>query len=150
MINKLSRFVPNLLHDLFCLQCFHFVIFFYVSYPFLRFFIFLSLFQIFFMICLFGLFHGLILLPVVLAILGPVEAEDKKVSISIFISIWIDIFITFGLYLVCICIREVILRSGWPIFNETRIMSIKYIGCPIVLIMSVFLFVGSQKTVRKN
>ena len=40
LINKLSRFVPNLLHDLFCLQCFHFVIFFYVSYPFLRFVIF--------------------------------------------------------------------------------------------------------------
>ena len=31
------------------------------------------------MICIFGLFHGLILLPVVLAILGPVEEENKKV-----------------------------------------------------------------------
>ena len=42
--------------------------------------IFVSLFKIFFMICLFGLFHGLILLPVVLAILGPVEEENKKVT----------------------------------------------------------------------
>jgi predicted RND superfamily exporter protein len=40
--------------------------------------IFVSFFKIFFMICLFGLFHGLILLPVVLAILGPVEEENKK------------------------------------------------------------------------
>ena len=44
--------------------------------------IFVSFFKIFFMICLFGLFHGLILLPVVLAILGPVEAEDRKVHLS--------------------------------------------------------------------
>ena len=44
--------------------------------------IFVSFFKIFFMICLFGLFHGLILLPVVLAILGPVEADDRKVHLS--------------------------------------------------------------------
>ena len=38
--------------------------------------------QIFFMICIFGLFHGLILLPVVLCLLGPIENEDEKVSRS--------------------------------------------------------------------
>ena len=38
--------------------------------------------QIFFMICIFGLFHGLILLPVVLCLLGPIENEDEKVSSS--------------------------------------------------------------------
>ena len=37
--------------------------------------------QIFFMICIFGLFHGLILLPVVLCLLGPIENEDEKVTI---------------------------------------------------------------------
>ena len=31
------------------------------------------------MICIFGLFHGLILLPVVLCLLGPIENEDEKV-----------------------------------------------------------------------
>ena len=38
--------------------------------------------QIFFMICIFGLFHGLILLPVVLCLLGPIENEDEKVKTS--------------------------------------------------------------------
>merc|ERR1719277_1786616 len=33
--------------------------------------IFTSFFKIFFMICVFGLFHGLIMLPVVLCVLGP-------------------------------------------------------------------------------
>lgn len=43
--------------------------------------IFTSFFKIFFMICVFGLFHGLIMLPVVLCVLGPVDElsdEDKK------------------------------------------------------------------------
>merc|ERR550517_2375036 len=40
--------------------------------------IFISFFKIFFMICIFGLFHGLILLPVVLCLLGPIENEDEK------------------------------------------------------------------------
>ena len=35
--------------------------------------IFISFFKIFFMICVFGLFHGLITLPVVLTIIGPAE-----------------------------------------------------------------------------
>jgi len=39
--------------------------------------IFISFFKIFFMICVFGLFHGLILLPVVLCILGP-SGPSKK------------------------------------------------------------------------
>ena len=34
------------------------------------------------MICIFGLFHGLILLPVVLCLLGPIENEDEKVSLA--------------------------------------------------------------------
>ena len=37
--------------------------------------IFVSFFKIFFMICVFGLFHGLVLLPVVLATIGPQDAE---------------------------------------------------------------------------
>merc|ERR1711874_98442 len=40
--------------------------------------IFISFFKIFFMICIFGLFHGLILLPVVLCLLGPIENKDEK------------------------------------------------------------------------
>ena len=87
--------------------------FFYVSYPFLQFFIFLSLFQIFFMICLSGLFHGLILLPVVLAILGPVEAEDKKVSISIFNSIWNDICSTVAV------LFAFLILSSWSNLSHT-------------------------------
>jgi len=39
--------------------------------------IFISFFKIFLLICLFGLFHGLITLPVVLTILGPTDAETK-------------------------------------------------------------------------
>ena len=42
--------------------------------------IFVSFFKIFFMICVFGLFHGLILLPVVLCIVGPVDETNTKVS----------------------------------------------------------------------
>ena len=34
------------------------------------------------MICIFGLFHGLILLPVVLCLLGPIENEDEKVRLA--------------------------------------------------------------------
>jgi hypothetical protein len=37
--------------------------------------IFLSFFKIFFLICVFGLYHGLIVLPVVLSLVGPL-AED--------------------------------------------------------------------------
>ena len=43
--------------------------------------IFTSFFKIFFMICVFGLFHGLIMLPVVLCVLGPTDPlsdESKK------------------------------------------------------------------------
>ena len=43
--------------------------------------IFVSFFKIFFMICVFGLFHGLVTLPVVLTIIGPIQeggaAEEK-------------------------------------------------------------------------
>ena len=42
--------------------------------------IFISFFKIFFMICIFGLYHGLVLLPVVLCIVGPIDAEDARVS----------------------------------------------------------------------
>ena len=35
--------------------------------------IFLSFFKIFFLICVFGLYHGLIVLPVMLAVAGPVH-----------------------------------------------------------------------------
>ena len=38
--------------------------------------IFTSFFKIFFMICVFGLYHGLIMLPVVLCILGPSDQEN--------------------------------------------------------------------------
>jgi len=37
--------------------------------------IFVSFFKIFFMICLFGLFHGLLTLPVVLSVVGPQDPE---------------------------------------------------------------------------
>ena len=40
--------------------------------------VFLSFFKIFFLICLFGLFHGLVALPVFLAILGPVSVAETK------------------------------------------------------------------------
>jgi hypothetical protein len=43
--------------------------------------IFLSFFKIFFLICLFGLYHGLIVLPVVLSLVGPLrhyEAKDSR------------------------------------------------------------------------
>ena len=43
--------------------------------------IFLSFFKIFFLICLFGLFHGLLTLPVLLSIIGPAP-NSKKVSQS--------------------------------------------------------------------
>ena len=39
--------------------------------------VFLSFFKIFFLICLFGLFHGLVALPVLLALLGPVTGEPR-------------------------------------------------------------------------
>jgi len=39
--------------------------------------VFVSFFKIFFMICIFGLFHGLILLPAVLCLVGPTDGEEK-------------------------------------------------------------------------
>lgn len=39
--------------------------------------IFISFFKIFFMICVFGLYHGLITLPVVLSFVGPQDPEIK-------------------------------------------------------------------------
>ena len=40
--------------------------------------IFTSFFKIFLMICLFGLFHGIVMLPVALAILGPVDITQQE------------------------------------------------------------------------
>ena len=43
--------------------------------------VFISFFKIFLMICLFGLFHGLIMLPVILCLFGPVnivKEDDQK------------------------------------------------------------------------
>ena len=39
--------------------------------------VFVSFFKIFFMICVFGLFHGLVLLPAVLCLVGPTDEEPK-------------------------------------------------------------------------
>jgi len=39
--------------------------------------VFVSFFKIFFMICIFGLFHGLVLLPAVLCLLGPTDEQPK-------------------------------------------------------------------------
>ena len=38
----------------------------------------MSFFKIFFMICLFGLFHGLVLLPTVLCMIGPSDEDSKN------------------------------------------------------------------------
>ena len=45
-----------------------------------RSYVFTSFFKIFLMICLFGLFHGLIMLPVLLCLLGPIDIneDDQK------------------------------------------------------------------------
>ena len=40
----------------------------------------LSFFKIFFLICIFGLFNGLVALPVLLSIVGPVPQARKKIS----------------------------------------------------------------------
>ena len=40
--------------------------------------VFMSFFKIFFLICIFGLFHGLIALPVLLALLGPIDNTEKN------------------------------------------------------------------------
>ena len=40
--------------------------------------VFTSFFKIFLMICLFGLFHGLIMLPVVLGLFGPVDISEEE------------------------------------------------------------------------
>ena len=42
--------------------------------------IFISFFKIFFMICTFGLFHGLVTLPVVLTLIGPEDPDLKRVK----------------------------------------------------------------------
>ena len=43
--------------------------------------IFTSFFKIFLMICLFGLFHGLIMLPVILCLFGPTDTAEEEVQI---------------------------------------------------------------------
>ena len=40
--------------------------------------IFTSFFKIFLLICLFGLFHGLVMLPVLLCLFGPVDISDEQ------------------------------------------------------------------------
>ena len=40
--------------------------------------IFISFFKIFFMICMFGLFHGLVTLPVALTLVGPEDPDIKR------------------------------------------------------------------------
>ena len=40
--------------------------------------VFLSFFKIFFLICVFGLFHGLVALPVLLALIGPESQVMEK------------------------------------------------------------------------
>ena len=47
-----------------------------------RSYVFTSFFKIFLMICLFGLFHGLIMLPVLLCLLGPIDIneDDQKTN----------------------------------------------------------------------
>ena len=40
--------------------------------------VFLSFFKIFFLICVFGLFHGLVALPVLLAVIGPESQVMSK------------------------------------------------------------------------
>merc|ERR1711992_282380 len=40
--------------------------------------IFTSFFKIFLMICLFGLFHGLIMLPVILCLFGPTDTAEEE------------------------------------------------------------------------
>ena len=42
--------------------------------------IFTSFFKIFLMICLFGLYHGLIMLPVLLCLVGPVDIQAEQNS----------------------------------------------------------------------
>ena len=42
--------------------------------------IFTSFFKIFLMICLFGLFHGLVMLPVLLCLIGPVDIQSAQSS----------------------------------------------------------------------
>ena len=42
--------------------------------------IFTSFFKIFLMICLFGLYHGLIMLPVLLCLVGPVDIQSEQNS----------------------------------------------------------------------
>ena len=42
--------------------------------------IFTSFFKIFLMICLFGLYHGLVMLPVLLCLVGPVDIQQEEDS----------------------------------------------------------------------
>jgi len=45
--------------------------------------VFVSFFKIFFMICIFGLFHGLILLPAVLCLVGPTDEDEKTTKTKV-------------------------------------------------------------------
>ena len=50
--------------------------------------VFLSFFKIFFLICILGLFHGLLVLPVLLSLIGPLP-NSKQVPGSFYVStIW--------------------------------------------------------------
>ena len=42
--------------------------------------IFTSFFKIFLLICLFGLFHGLVMLPVLLCLFGPVDISEEQLE----------------------------------------------------------------------
>ena len=44
--------------------------------------VFISSCQIFGMICVFGLYHGLILLPVVLCLLGPADDQEEEKQVA--------------------------------------------------------------------
>ena len=57
--------------------------------------IFLSFFKIFFLICLFGLFHGLVALPVFLALIGP-ESQVEMAGYQLFITPYVVQAVTEG------------------------------------------------------
>ncbi|XP_023326651.1 patched domain-containing protein 3 [Eurytemora carolleeae] len=44
--------------------------------------VFLSFFKIFFLICIFGLFHGLISLPVILSLVGPINQGRRREKVD--------------------------------------------------------------------
>jgi hypothetical protein len=45
--------------------------------------IFLSFFKIFFLICVFGLYHGLVVLPVVLSLVGPLAEDGGREEVGL-------------------------------------------------------------------